>query len=275
MKFLKFFDTRVDSEEFLEAIKAHWEWNVILVKYHWIKLLTPLFFTLLSLVLLAIILYIVNVNLIKGYETTFWCIAIFYILTTLSWTVYAVWWIVKIIRNQIGEKNKYLENTKWAEKRKKRFEIFLRRSTAILIFHLIFVIFNASVPFIVDFTWKWNVAAPIIVLILDILFLINVSMIMYWMIDYEMNFGICSPDSFKLFKQTWILTSDVSDITPQSINIIKYKTKWLFQAIFHYWSISLYTDAEIRTQWGNVIELNYIPDPKNIVKKLNQILGKN
>ena len=274
MKFLNFFDTRIDSEELLETIKAHWEWNVILVKCHWIKLLIPLLFTLLSLLLLALILYIINVNLLDWYETIFWLSAIFYLVTTLSWMWFSVWLIIDTIRNQIWEKNKYIVNPNNLLKRKKLFEIFLKWSTWMMLLHILFVVFNASVPFIFDVTWKWNLAAPLVVLLLNVLFLINVTMIMYWIIDYEMNFGICSPESFKLFKQTWILTSDVTDISPQSINIIKYKRKWLFESLFHYWSVCLYTDAEIRNEQGSVIEFKYIPDPKNIVKKLNQILGK-
>ena len=274
MKFLKFFNTRVDSDELAEAIKHHWEWNVILVKYHWIKLLSPFLCAMLSLCILAVILYIIDVNLIKWYETIFWCVSIFYILTTLSWTWYAVWLIFKTILAQINDRNKYIEKVDVIVARKWWFEVFLRWSTGVLIFHLLFLIFNASVPFIFDFTWRGNFGAPIVVLLLDMLFLINVTMVMYWIIDYEMNFGICSPHSFKLFKQTGILSSDVSDITPQSINIIKYHRKWLLQSIFQFWKISLYTDAEVRTQWWNVIELYYIPDPANIVKKLNKILGK-
>ena len=274
MKFLKFFDTRIDSEELLDAIKTHWEWNVILVKYHWIKLLIPLLFTLLSLILLATILYIINVNRVEWSEMIFWWTAIFYLITTLSWTGYAVWLIVDTIRKQIWEKKKYIESAEAALKRKKWFEVFLKWSTGILIFHMLFVIFNASVPFIVDLSWSWNTAAPIVILLLDIVFLVDVSLIMYWIIDYEMNFWICSPVSFKFFKQTWILSSDVSDISPQWINIIKYNRRWLFESLFHYWSVLLYTDAEVRTERGNVIELHYVPDPKNIVKKLNSILGK-
>ena len=274
MKFLNFFDTRIDSEELFETIKAHWEWNVILVKCHRIKLLIPLLFTLLSLLLLALILYIINVNLLDWYETIFWLSAIFYLVTTLSWMWFSVWLIIDTIRNQIWEKNKYIVNPNNLLKRKKLFEIFLKWSTGMMLLHILFVVFNASVPFIFDVTWKWNLAAPLVVLLLNVLFLINVTMIMYRIIDYEMNFGICSPESFKLFKQTWILTSDVTDISPQSINIIKYKRKWLFESLFHYWSVCLYTDAEIRNEQGSVIEFKYIPDPKNIVKKLNQILGK-
>ena len=276
MKFLKFFNTRIDSEEFLAAIKAHWEWNVILVKCHWIKLLHPFLYTLLSLILLALILYLIYVNLADWNDTIYWWTVIFYLITTLSWTGYTVYWMIDVIRTQIGQKNKYITKTNSSFiKRKNRFELFLRWSTWVLLFHILFVIFNASVPFIVDLTWRWNLAVPIVVLILDILFLVNVSMIMYKVIDYEMNFWICSPDSFKLFRQTWILSSYVTDITPQSINIIKYYRKWLFQATFHYWDVHLYTDAEIRSEWGNVLELHYIPEPSSVVKKLNEILWKN
>ena len=274
MKFLKIFNTRIDSEELLEAIKSHWEWKVILLKHHWAKLLPSLLFTLLSLWLLALIIYIINANINDWNDLIFWWVAIFYIITTLSWTWFAVYWIIDKILFQINEKKKYIEDAEIANKRKKRFEIFLRRSTGIFIFHILFVVFNSSVPFIIDLTWRWNTTAPIVILILDFLFLINVSVVMYRIIDYEMNFWICTPDSFKLFKQTWILSSDVSDISPQSINIIKYNRKWLLQALFHYWSIRLYTDAEIRNGWESNIVLNYIPDPKNIVKKLNEILGK-
>ena len=173
MKFLKFFNTRIDSEEFLSAIKAHWEWNVILVKCHWIKLLHPFLYTLLSLILLALILYLIYVNLADWNDTIYWWTVIFYLITTLSWTGYTVYWMIDVIRTQIGQKNKYITKTNSSFiKRKNRFELFLRWSTWVLLFHILFVIFNASVPFIVDLTWRWNLAAPIVVLILDILFLV-------------------------------------------------------------------------------------------------------
>ena len=274
MKFLNFFNTRLDSEELDEAVKAYWVWNVILVKCHWVKLLVPMIYTLLSLFLLALILYIINVNLIKWYETIFWLAAIFYLITTLSWTGYSVWWIINTALKQMWEKNKYIVKPETLLNKKHSFEIFLRFSTFILILHFIFVLFNWSVPFIFDITLNWNLAAPIVVLILDFLFVVDVTFIMYWIIDYEMNFAVCSPDSFKLFKQTWILTSYVTDISPQSINIIKYDTKWLLENIFKYWSVSLYTDAEIKNESWSIIEFKYIPVPKNIVKKLNQIIWK-
>ena len=40
-------------------------------------------------------------------------------------------------------------------------------------------------------------------------------------------------------------------------------------------NICLYTDARVKTQWWSVIEFSYIPDPSNVVKMLNKILGKN
>ena len=274
MKFLKFFDTRVDVEELEDAIKKHWKWNVILVKYHWIKLLSTFFLTLISLWLLVLMVYIINVNYVKWSKSIFYWLAFFYFIITFIWSWLTIYWIFKIIRFQIWQKKKYIEDVKVALQMKKRFEFFLKFSLVIFIIHILFVIINASVPFVYDYTWKWNLSVPIFILILDFLFLANVSFVMYKMIDYEMNFWVCSPNSFKLFKQVWLLSSDVSDISPQSVNIIKYNCKWLVQQLFHFWSVCLYTDAEIRTLWWSMIELVNLPDPKNLVKKLNQILDK-
>ena len=275
MKIFQTFDSRIDSEEFLEAVNTYWKWNVILIKAHWIKLLPPLFFTLLSLWLLALMLYIIYVNLFEGNKMIFWWLTTFYLITTLSWSWYAVCWIIDRIYKQVNSKVKYITNVEDVVSRKKWFELFLKSSTWIFFIHLFFIIFNASVPFIVeDFTRRWSLAVPIVILLVDFLFFFCVTLIIYWVIDYEMNFWICSENSFKLFKQVWIFSSDVTDISPSSINIIKYNAKWFLEAIFCFWTVSLYTDAEVADRAKNTIEFHYIPDPKNTCKRLNQILGK-
>ena len=275
MRILSSFDTKTDAEELLDAVHKYWEWNVILVKKHWIKLIIPLFLVVLSIFLLNLMLYVIYIHIFEENKVMFWILAIFYAYTTISRSAYTVFWIMANIIWQIQSKTKYIDNSKMAAVKQRAFERFLKRTLLTFTVHLLVLIFNATVPFIViNNTWLWSIAAAVGALIIDIVFLFIVNRVMYQLIEYEMNFGICSPESFKLFKQTWILTSDVTDISPQSINIIKYKRKWLFESLFHYWSVCLYTDAEIRNEQGSVIEFKYIPDPKNIVKKLNQILGK-
>ena len=62
MKILESFDTKTDAEELLEATQAYGEWNVILVKKHWIQLVLPLILVFISMILLDVMLYVIYVS---------------------------------------------------------------------------------------------------------------------------------------------------------------------------------------------------------------------
>ena len=91
---------------------------------------------------------------------------------------------------------------------------------------------------------------------------------------YEMTYYICSPDSLKIYRQTSFLSVDVLEISPTSINIIKFDKNWLFAMLFHYWNIYVYTDSEVATEEGKVIILEDIPEPEIIVKRMYKVYDK-
>ena len=157
---------------------------------------------------------------------------------------------------------------------RKWYDVFSVWSGIVMILHLLFVIYNIHVPFVNGFNNQWEVAAPMAILFLDILFLWDIISIMDKLLTYEMSFYICTPDSIKLFRQKWFLTVNVSDISPTSINIIKFDKDWLFPLLFHYWNIYIYTDSHVENESGNVITLEDIPEPEIIVKKIYKIYDR-
>jgi hypothetical protein len=51
------------------------------------------------------------------------------------------------------------------------------------------------------------------------------------------------------------------------------KKKWIWQTMFHYCDIDIYTDSQTTNWWDNNVELHYVPYPNKIAEKLNDILG--
>lgn len=266
--------TKNDINELTEAIKKYWKGNVMLFKHHWVQLIFPFWQALLCLLLLAVIFYIIHANYYEWHEEIYWSLAIFYMATTFIWVGFVIFCIFKNIWRLLDRKNMYYQDVESLTAWRKWYDVFSVWSGIVMILHLLFVIYNIHVPFVNGFNNQWEVAAPMAILFLDILFLWDIISIMDKLLTYEMSFYICTPDSIKLFRQKWFLTVNVSDISPTSINIIKFDKDWLFPLLFHYWNIYIYTDSHVENESGNVITLEDIPEPEIIVKKIYKIYDK-
>jgi len=97
---------------------------------------------------------------------------------------------------------------------------------------------------------------------------------MYRIIEYEMNFDICTKDRIVTYKQEWFFKTKEMDISRDTIKVIQHSKEWIKSALFHYGNVCIYTDSNIDRQWNNNIELTYIPDPKRLVRKLNMMMWK-
>jgi len=276
MKILKSFDTSIDAEELTEAIKKYGEWNVILVKKHRIRLLIPLFLVILSIFLLNLMLYIIYTDVYETNKIIFWILAVFYVYTTISRSIYTILWIMTNIIGQINSKNKFIEDASLAEVKKRSFEKFLKRTFLTFLAHVIVLIFNATIPFIViKSTWIWSIAIAIWALAVDIIFLIVVNRVMFRLIEYEMNFGIYTKDMITSFRQEWFFKTKAVNVATPSIKIIQTSKDWIASALFHYWTIDIITDSEWENKKNqNNLSLSYIPDPRRLVKKLNNLILK-
>ena len=275
MRILKSFDTKLDAEELIEAVNKYGEWNVILIKRHRIKLVWPLLLLLISIVLLCFLLYVIYSHLFDEHKIIFWVLAAFYAYTTFSWSIFAIYWLMRNIIWQIKAEKKYID-TIWIAKRKQvKFDKFMRRTFFTFGEHFLVLFFNATVPFIViKSTWLWSIAVTVWALILDIIFILIVNRVMYRIMEYEMNFDICTKDWLISHKQEWFFRTKTTNISKNAIKVIQYFKEWLKHALFQYWNLYIYTDSIIGEDWDKNLELTYIPDPKRLAKKLNVILEK-
>ncbi len=273
MKILKSFNTKLDLEEFDEAIEKYWEGNVILVKKHWIKLLLPLSLVFLSILLLVVMLYIIYSITFENNKTIFWILAILYGYTTFSWCFFVIISIVIRIIYWLKSSKQYIDTPLTSKKKKKLFDKFMVRTFITFLIHLIVLIFNATFPFIfVHQTGKWNILIAIWILIINIIFIYILNKVMYLFIEYEMTFNICTADWFTTYKQDWFFRTDSMNINASAIKVIKSTKEWLCSALFQYWNLYIYTDWDLNTQWGKNLELTYIPTPAILAKKLNAII---
>ena len=185
MKILKSFDTRTDAEELLDATEKYWEWNVILIKRHRVKLILPLVLVFISMMLLDFMLYVIYVHLFEGHKILFRILAIFYVYTSISWSLYVILWIMTNIIWQIKSKKKYIESVSMSEMKQKSFEKFLKRTFITFAFHVLVFLFNAIIPFMINENSRRNTAITIWALILDLSFILILNRVMYRIIEYE------------------------------------------------------------------------------------------
>jgi len=274
MKILKSFDTKIDTEELLEATEKYGEWNVILVKKHWVKLVLPLVLVFVSIILLNSMLYIIYIHLFHDHRVLFRALSIFYVYTCITRSLYAILWIMTIIIWQIKAKKKYIDSVSIAEFKQKSFEKFLKRTFITFGFHVIVFLFNAIVPFMInENTWR-SVAITVWALFLDLSFITILNRVIYRIIEYEMNFDICTKDGLISYKQDGFFKTKTVNISKNAIRAIQHSKEWLRSALFHYWNINIYTDSEIDSLWWKNLRLSHIPDPKHLAKKLNLILER-
>lgn len=274
MKILKSFDTKTDAEELLEATEKYWEWNVILVKKHWIKLVLPLVLVFISMMLLDFMLYVLYVHLFADHKILFRILAIFYVYTSITWSLYAILWIMTNIIWQIKAKKKYIDTVSMAEFKQKSFEKFLKRTFITFGVHVVVFLFNAIVPFMInENSWR-SIAITIWALILDLIFIVILNRVIYRIIEYEMNFDICTWDGVVEYKQDGFFKTKTMNISKDAIRVIQHSKEWIRGALFHYGNINIFTDSEIDNKWRKNLELSCIPDPKRLAKRLNTMLEK-
>ena len=274
MKILKSFDTRIDAEELLEATEKYGEWNAILIKRHWVKLILPLVLVFLSMILLNSMLYIIYIHLFQEHKVLFRILTIFYVYTCITWSLYAILWIMTNIIWQIKAKKKYIDDISIAEFKQKTFEKFLKRTFVTFVFHVLVFIFNAIVPFVINENSTRGIAIAIWALILDLVFIIILNRVIYRIIEYEMNFDICTKDGVVSYKQEWFFKTKSMNISRDAIRVIQHSKEWIKSALFQYGNINICTDSEIGNKWSKNLELSYIPEPKRLAKKLNSMLEK-
>ena len=274
MKILKSFDTKTDAEELLEATETYGEWNVILVKRHRVKLVLPLVLVFISMMLLDFMLYVIYVHLFDDHKVLFRILAIFYVYTSISWSLYAILWIMTNIIWQVKAKKKYIDDISIAEFKQRTFEKFLKRTFITFAMHVLVFIFNAVVPFLInENSWR-NTAITIWALILDLAFILILNRVIFRIIDYEMNFDICTKDWLVSYKQDWFFKTKTMNISKDAIRVIQHSKEWIKSALFQYGNINIYTDSEIDKKWNKSLELSCIPDPKRLAKKLNSMMEK-
>ena len=274
MKILKSFDTKTDAEELLEATETYGEWNVILVKRHWVKLVLPLILVFISMMLLDSMLYVIYVHLFDDHKVIFRILAIFYVYTSISWSLYAILWIMTNILWQVKAKKKYIDSVSLAEFKQKTFEKFLKRTFITFVAHVLVFFFNATVPFLInENSWR-NTAITIWALILDFIFILILNRVIYRIIEYEMNFDICTKDGVVSYKQDWFFRTKTMNISKDAIRVIQHSKEWIKSALFQYGNIIINTDSELDKKWNKSLELSYIPDPKRLAKKLNSMMEK-
>jgi hypothetical protein len=274
MKILKSFDTKTDAEELLEATETYGEWNVILVKRHWVKLVLPLILVFISMMLLDFMLYVIYVHLFDDHKVLFRILAIFYVYTSISRSLYAILWIMTNIIWQVKAKKKYIDDISIAEFKQRTFEKFLKRTFITFAMHILVFVFNAIVPFLInESSWR-NTAITIWALILDFVFILILNRVIFRIIDYEMNFDICTKDGLISYKQDGFFKTKTMNISKDAIRVIQHSKEWIKSALFQYGSINIYTDSEIDKKWNKSLELSCIPDPKRLAKKLNSMMEK-
>jgi len=157
---------------------------------------------------------------------------------------------------QIRSKKKYIDTIKIAKRKQVKFEKFMKHTFLTFWVHILVFLFNATIPFIVIKTsWMWSIAVTIWGLVLDFIFILIVNRVMYWIMEYEMNFNICTKDFFTTYNQEWFFKTKTMDISASAIKVIQSSKIWITSALLQYGNLYIHTDWDLSEKWWKILEL--------------------
>ena len=112
------------------------------------------------------------------------------------------------------------------------------------------------------------------ILFIDGLFLLILNRVMFNIIDYEMNFDICTADSITSYSQKWFFKTNTMNISTSAIKVIQSAKKGIRGSLLEYGNLYIHTDGDLNTEGWKTLELSYIPEPKNLVKRINGMIER-
>ena len=102
-------------------------------------------------------------------------------------------------------------------------------------------------------------------------FLLTISSVLKYYVDYKMDFSIVTPEYLTRYNQSWFFKRDIKSSYVRSIKTITIVKNSMLYNIFNNWNLLFLSEWD-REKWDWEIILHYIKNPEEKKKEITRIM---
>ena len=102
-------------------------------------------------------------------------------------------------------------------------------------------------------------------------FILMISSVVKYYIDYKMDFSVVTPEYLTRYNQTWFFKRDIKSSYVRNIKTITIIKNSIWYNIFNNWNLIFLSEWD-REKWDWEIVLHYIQNPEDKKKEITRIM---
>ena len=102
-------------------------------------------------------------------------------------------------------------------------------------------------------------------------FILTISSVVKYYIDYKMDFSLVTPEYLTRYNQTWFFKRDIKSSYVRNIKTITIIKNSIWYNIFNNWNLIFLSEWD-REKWDWEIVLHYIQNPEDKKKEITRIM---
>jgi hypothetical protein len=102
-------------------------------------------------------------------------------------------------------------------------------------------------------------------------FILTISSVVKYYIDYKMDFSVVTPEYLTRYNQTWFFKRDIKSSYVRNIKTITIIKNSIWYNIFNNWNLIFLSEWD-REKWDWEIVLHYIQNPEDKKKEITRIM---
>ena len=102
-------------------------------------------------------------------------------------------------------------------------------------------------------------------------FLLTISSVLKYYVDYKMDFSIVTPEYLTRYNQSWFFKRDIKSSYVRNIKTITIVKNSMLYNIFNNWNLLFLSEWD-REKWDWEIILHYIKNPEEKKKEITRIM---
>ena len=104
------------------------------------------------------------------------------------------------------------------------------------------------------------------------LFILTISSVVKYYIDYKLDFSVVTPEYLTRYNQTWFFKRDIKSSYVRNIKTITIVKNSFWYNIFNNWNLIFLSEWD-REKWDWEIVLHYIQNPEGKKKEITRIMN--
>ena len=102
-------------------------------------------------------------------------------------------------------------------------------------------------------------------------FILTISSVVKYYIDYKMDFSVVTPEYLTRYNQTWFFKRDIKSSYVRNIKTITIIKNSIWYNIFNNWNLIFLSEWD-REKWDWEIVLHYLQNPEDKKKEITRIM---